>query len=71
MRDEIFITKRMPLYTGTKCNIKCKFCYYYSEVNKDNNSYDEIVKELEKYKKHGVESVDITGGEPTIHKDIV
>ena len=71
MRDEIFITKRMPLYTGTKCNIKCKFCYYYSEVNKDNNSYDEIVKELEKYKKHGVESVDITGGEPTIHKDII
>jgi pyruvate-formate lyase-activating enzyme len=71
MNDEIFITKRMPLYTGTKCNIKCKFCYYYSELDKDNNSYDDIVKELIKFKKHGVESVDITGGEPTIHKDII
>ncbi|MGA2143249.1 MAG: radical SAM protein [Brevinematales bacterium] len=71
MKREIFITKRLPLYIGTKCNIKCKFCYYYSVTDEDNLSYEEIITTLKKYKKEGIDSIDITGGEPTIHKDIV
>ncbi|MGA2143310.1 MAG: radical SAM protein [Brevinematales bacterium] len=71
MKRKIFITRRLPLYIGTKCNIKCKFCYYYSETDDDNYSYDNIIAELERYKEEGIDSIDITGGEPTIHKDII
>ncbi|MGA2143335.1 MAG: radical SAM protein, partial [Brevinematales bacterium] len=65
------IVDRMPLYVGKKCNAACLFCYYISEIGSENLSFESIVNSLEKYKINGIKSIDITGGEPTIHKDIV
>jgi len=71
MKAKTSITNRLPLYIGRRCNQSCKFCYYYTQVKEDNYSFEEITYELIKYKKNGIESIDITGGEPTIHKDII
>ena len=65
------LVKKMPLYVGKKCNAECRFCYYLSEIHSENISFEAILQALELYKKNGIKSLDITGGEPTIHKDII
>jgi len=71
MSEQVAITRRLPLYMGTKCNCRCKFCYYYDLVDKDNKPFEEIKAELIKYRKNKIDSVDITGGEPTLHRDLI
>jgi MoaA/NifB/PqqE/SkfB family radical SAM enzyme len=71
MEKDLIISKRLPLHVGKKCNIRCKFCFYLREIHSENCTIEEIVGNLKKYRKAGAESIDITGGEPTIHKDIV
>lgn len=73
-KNPINITKRSVLYITKLCNARCKFCYYRFEDphTKKHLSLSEIIKTLEKYKEqYGIEYVDISGGEPTIHPNIV
>jgi MoaA/NifB/PqqE/SkfB family radical SAM enzyme len=55
------------------CNYKCKFCY--SGANKDDAKYylsvEDAVSIGRNIKKHGGYSVTLTGGEPTLHKDLI
>jgi sulfatase maturation enzyme AslB (radical SAM superfamily) len=62
---------RCKINTGYLCNLNCDFCYFYSRRKTSNYSLNTIKKQLDIAKKFGVESIDFTGGEPTIHKDFL
>jgi len=61
-------TKRCKINTGHLCNANCYFCYY-SKSRDKNFSFDLIKRQLEIAKQFGIESVDFSGGEATIHKE--
>jgi MoaA/NifB/PqqE/SkfB family radical SAM enzyme len=63
-------TKRVKIVTGLKCNIQCVFCYYRDSLKAPNRSLVDIRKDLVYAKKHGIEEVDFSGGEPTVHPDL-
>jgi MoaA/NifB/PqqE/SkfB family radical SAM enzyme len=66
------ITKRGVVYITKMCNVKCCFCYYKYGDNLGHTPFDNIKRILEKFKKeYNIEYVDITGGEPTIHPQII
>ncbi len=65
------LTKRGVLYVGYLCNIKCIFCYYAYNPAKKWHSLEQCKKDADLYRfQFGNESVDITGGEPTIYPHI-
>lgn len=68
------ITKRIDLNAGYSCNIRCRFCYYQETVcikkGKKDLSTDEVKHWLAYFRSKGLEEVDLTGGEPTIRRDI-
>jgi MoaA/NifB/PqqE/SkfB family radical SAM enzyme len=66
------ICKRGVIYVNMVCNLKCRFCYYAFCNKRENYPLKDIKRRLLIYKKYyGLEAVDITGGEPTIHPNIV
>jgi MoaA/NifB/PqqE/SkfB family radical SAM enzyme len=70
------LTKRIDLNLGYTCNISCRFCYYQKSVHaKDKRSKKDLTTDQAKkwllfFRKKGIEKIDLTGGEPTIRKDI-
>lgn len=66
--------KTLTINVHFRCNAKCIFCVVGIPDNKEitNNefSYDEIVVELEQGRQKGCENLCLSGGEPTIYKDI-
>jgi len=71
-----YITHRFVLYVGLSCNARCRFCYYlkYLETGKAYKydlSFPQIAHLLKIGKWLGKTEVDLSGGEPTIHKDII
>jgi len=67
------ISKRIDLNLGYSCNQNCKFCYYQKSkyhANVDLNT-DDAKKLLRFYKKINMETVEFTGGEPTVRKDLI
>ncbi|OGS20713.1 MAG: hypothetical protein A2252_02025 [Elusimicrobia bacterium RIFOXYA2_FULL_39_19] len=68
------LTKRVDINLGYTCNIKCKFCYYQEKVKTGKGcdlTTDEAKHWLKYFRNHGMEAIDLTGGEPTIRKDII
>lgn len=71
------LTRRGVLWLGQKCNLRCYFCYFHDRV-KDPNHPENAFLTLDKLKQmchtlryfYGNDSIDIQGGEPTIHPDI-
>lgn len=63
--------KRLDLKVGFSCNNNCTFCAQAHRRDQGDNSFDEIVKDLEEGYEDGVREVVFTGGEPTIREDIV
>ena len=63
------LCRRAWVFIGTKCNIKCPFCYY-----KDHQKYFLSLKAIEdqliKAKQLGMTSVDLSGGEVTVYPDL-
>lgn len=56
-----------------RCNKKCKFCFNYvfdDKVKYDTNEDLNIEKLIEFIQKHGIKKVHLSGGEPTMYKDI-
>ena len=71
-KNKLEITKRGVLYVTKLCNANCAFCYFRYEANHKHFPIDAIVRTIKLFKeKYHLEYVDITGGEPTIHPDIV
>ncbi len=67
------VTPRLVLQIGFSCNARCKFCYYQDALRKGtvkDFSLKNIKKKLKEGKSLGKYMVDISGGEPTIHKHI-
>lgn len=60
-------TKRVKIVIGLKCNIQCVFCYYRDNLQTPNRAIAEIRKDLIYARRHGIEEVDFSGGEPTVH----
>ena len=63
-------TRRVKIVTGLKCNIQCVFCYYRDNLTAPNRDFREVSKDLLYARRHGVEEVDFSGGEPTVHQDL-
>lgn len=63
--------KRLDLKLHFYCNNNCRFCVQGYKRNVFYKSKEEIFKELEDGRKDGAEEVVFTGGEPTIHRNLV
>lgn len=62
--------KGMFLKLGYSCNNNCIHCFVPFSDNPFNKDIKQIKKDLLKAKSLGVERISLTGGEPTIRKDI-
>lgn len=57
-----------------RCNKRCKFCFNYifdDKVNYDSNEAMDIEGLMRFIQKQGIQKVHLSGGEPTMYKDIV
>jgi MoaA/NifB/PqqE/SkfB family radical SAM enzyme len=67
------ITRRFVLHVGYSCNERCVFCYYRDSLEKGtvkDHSTSNIKKKLRIGRRYGKTRVDLSGGEPTIRKDL-
>ena len=67
------ITRRIDLNLGCTCNIRCRFCYYQKSVKADEKrdlTTQEAKQWIRFFRKAGKDEIDLTGGEPTIRRDI-
>lgn len=72
------LTRRGVMWLGQTCNQRCYFCYFINRIE-DHKHPEHAFMSLEKAKSicrtlrnfYGNTSVDIQGGEPTIHRDVL
>lgn len=60
-------------YVTYRCNAFCKFCHFGDHENFKNTPYaklDEFKSNVSQLAELGVKFIDLTGGEPLLHKDI-
>jgi MoaA/NifB/PqqE/SkfB family radical SAM enzyme len=63
---------RVDIKIGFNCNNKCQFCVQGDKRFKfQNKKIKEIKQSLSQANKTGIEGVVFTGGEPTLHQDII
>ena len=60
------MNKRAKLDTGKFCNYDCYFCYYQGHLD-ECDTYEEIIERADKLKALGMEEIDLSGGESSIH----
>jgi len=60
-------THRAVIDLNRNCNAKCIMCYYTYDPSRWSKPLDQVKRELVKAKERGNESVDFTGGEPTVY----
>lgn len=73
VKETRIVTRRFVLQAGFLCNARCRFCYYRESLEKGTVSdftTEEVKKKLREGRRLGKDQVDISGGEPTIRKDI-
>lgn len=62
----------MQINIGKMCNLNCAHCHVEaSPKHKEKMSIETFNKCMEAFKKFSFDTIDITGGEPTIHPDII
>ena len=64
-------THRAVVDVGHKCNVNCLHCYHKHEAEKGYKPKTELIQRILKAKDRGNTYIDFTGGEPTLHPDIV
>jgi MoaA/NifB/PqqE/SkfB family radical SAM enzyme len=64
-------TKRAHITISYLCNNFCKFCFQNESDRNINHSYDTIIKKIDSVISDELETLILSGGEPTIHKDIL
>lgn len=59
------------LYVTNRCNFRCKFCFYYAEIEKGRKPNELKLDEIEKIAKStgALLQLSMTGGEPFLRKD--
>lgn len=66
------LTTRLDGNTGYRCNNNCLFCYFRDRKYKRHNPSTEKIKKLfSTISKLGIDTLEITGGEPTVREDII
>lgn len=71
--EKRIVTKRIVLQVGYTCNVRCRFCYYRKALESGkvrDLTYPEIKKRLAQARRLWKTQVDLSGGEPTIRRDI-
>lgn len=68
LRDHEPYCKRAKVDTGTFCNYRCSFCYYYDKLN-EKKTFEDIIKQIDYLIECGIKEIDLSGGESTIHED--
>lgn len=64
--------KMLMLYVTDNCNLRCKHCFYWKEVDNPRNAHSiEEIEKLTKSLKERLDLLGLTGGEPFIRKDLV
>jgi len=61
------ICKRGKVDTGTTCNYNCYFCYYKNSIHSPFKPFEDIKQDIDKLVKQGIEELDFSGGESSIH----
>lgn len=65
-----FIPQHISFELVEHCNLKCYYCYKSADpIKKPYLSGKEIIRILENLSVKGLRSIELTGGEPTIHPD--
>ncbi|MDR4491223.1 MAG: GTP 3',8-cyclase MoaA [Candidatus Nitrosocosmicus sp.] len=68
------IAKKLRISVTDKCNMRCVYCMPYNNtdwIKQDNLlSYSQIFRLVKIFTSLGIEIIKITGGEPTVRKDI-
>lgn len=59
------------MHINTNCNSKCITCDWWKSDVKDELTFNEIIELSREFKKNAISQIMITGGEPTLHKDLV
>ena len=68
--NEEEVIKLVSLAITDKCNLKCRYCYGdFLPENTNAFSFPEICTLFNNLKRRGVEIIELTGGEPTVHPD--
>ncbi len=68
------VTKRVVLHVGYACNLRCQFCYYLEDLEKGrtkNWSTTVLQRRLRIARRLGRTAVDLSGGEPSIRRDLL
>jgi len=66
------VSDRVDLKVGFRCNNFCKFCVQGDKRERlPSKETPELERSLEEGRREGATGVVITGGEPTLHKDVV
>jgi MoaA/NifB/PqqE/SkfB family radical SAM enzyme len=69
------LTSRVDINLGYSCNERCKFCYYQQTVRAHDRSKDLTTDEARRWiayiRRRGIDTLDVTGGEPTIRNDLL
>jgi len=67
-------TTRFVIEPLLNCNIKCKMCYHlhkYENWKDYTKTLEQVRNEIDEAKDRGNDYMDITGGEPTMYKDLI
>lgn len=59
---------RGKLDTGTHCNYRCGFCYYYNKLDVV-TPLDEVKQRIDHLVECGIKEADLSGGESSIHRE--
>lgn len=62
--------RRAQIYVGFQCHQRCGFCYYKYKCCEDMFSLDFIKKQIDFELAYGIVDIEITGGEPSEHKQL-
>lgn len=74
MPKGIFPLKNIIIELFLRCNLKCSFCYANATSTKTRTNElttKEIIDVINQAAEMGVEDIDLTGGEPLLHRDIL
>lgn len=65
-----FIPPHLTIELTAGCNLRCRHCYRESDASKNTClPTAELLAILERLQRAGLRSVELTGGEPTLHRD--
>lgn len=67
---EITAPDYIQFYPTTRCNMACSFCFNRGMESAEDMAYDDFRNMVGVLKRTGVSTIDIMGGEPSLHREI-